>query len=541
MKRPYGVLLVLWAAAGGWLWAAASGCASGASPSSGAGGEGGGSASGAGNDGEVPKACTASSQCSGLDDDCGKGACQNQKCVKQPSNENGACDDGKYCTDDTTCKNGVCGGGTKKHCESADPCNAGACDDATQACKPVPANDGAGCDDEDPCTNAGVCNGGICDKGTPLDCSHLDTQCTVGVCDQAEGCIAAPKAGPCDDLLNSPCTQGECANGACVSHPANDGASCDDDLYCTIGDTCSNGTCVGQPNTCTNGNTCVVGSCDEATKACTTAPTNEGGACSDGDPCTVGETCGNGTCAGGQPAPNGTACDDKNSCTTGETCSGGLCGGGQSTNDNLPCDDGNGCTSGTTCNNGVCGDPTSEVTQCFNGDSCCPAGCPTDNDCFYWASGVQQNVPLTHLVGWTLCHSGAYDETAPSLTTILQHCDKSKLLLACRGSGAPTLSLVAMAPRHDVLFDCGSTATCTKQSNGVGWYYSTDYSWGFAPGGLAVNRNTCDGNDVTAPELFPELRMCWRTSGGSLDNGFRCGDNELDFAWYWERLVYEAD
>jgi hypothetical protein len=47
------------------------------------------------------------------------------------------------------------------------------------------------------------------------------------------------------------------------------------------------------------------------------------------------------------------------------------------------CDDQNGCTAGTTCTNGVCGNATMAISQCLDGDQCCPAGCvkDKDNDC----------------------------------------------------------------------------------------------------------------------------------------------------------------
>ena len=199
------------------------------------------------------------------------------------------------------------------------------------------------------------------------------------------------------------------------------------------------------------------------------------------------------------------------------------------------CDDQNGCTLGTTCAAGSCGNPQSQVMACVNSDMCCPAGCVNDNDCLYWASGVLQNVNPATLTGWSQCWSGTYDQTQPSMNTILQQCDKGKLLMACRKVGTQTLTLAAMGPRADVLFDCGQQSGCTKQSNGVGFYYSNSWSWGFAKGGDQVTRNSCDvGNTNT------NLRMCWHTGGGNINSGYRCGDN-YPFDASWERIVYEAD
>jgi hypothetical protein len=183
----------------------------------------------------------------------------------------------------------------------------------------------------------------------------------------------------------------------------------------------------------------------------------------------------------------------------------------------------------------------SEIMQCGTGDSCCPAGCNLNNDgdCLYWVPGVQQNVDPSMLTGWSQCWTGTYDQSFPQLQTILSQCDKAKLLLACRPVGQQAYALLAMAPRLDVLFDCGSQTNCTKQSNGVGWYYSNSYSWGFAPGGQPVNRNSCDYNDGS--QQFPELRMCWHTGGNNINSGYRCGSNDLNGGFNWERVVFEAD
>jgi hypothetical protein len=154
-------------------------------------------------------------------------------------------------------------------------------------------------------------------------------------------------------------------------------------------------------------------------------------------------------------------------------------------------------------------------------------------------AGVQQNVDPSMLAGWSHCWSGVYSDSQPPLSTILAQCDKAKLLMACRPVGAAPYTLLAMAPRADVLFDCGTQSNCTKQSNGVGWYYDESWSWGFAPGGLPVNRNSCDYNDGS--QIQPELRMCWHTGGNSINSGYRCGSNDLNGAADWERVVYEAD
>lgn len=278
------------------------------------------------------------------------------------------------------------------------------------------------------------------------------------------------------------CSIGQCDNqGQCVIVPINQGQPCDDGKFCTTGEHCNNqGQCLGT-QTCGPDQACFMSGCDEALQSCTMTPIMN----------------------------------------------------------DLPCDDGDACSVGTTCQSGVCGAPMSTISQCINGDGCCPAGCTlgNDSDCFYWKNGVQKDVPEAALLGWSLCYSDHYDNFSTPVATILSACSKSKLLLGCRPVGQPIFNLVAMAPRVDVLFPCGNLTNCTKQSNGVGWYFDDNFSWGFAPGGQPVNRNSCDYDDGT--QTSPELRVCWHTSGMNISTGYRCG---TDYPFSdWERVVYQAN
>lgn len=239
--------------------------------------------------------------------------------------------------------------------------------------------------------------------------------------------------------------------------------------------------------------------------------------------------CQMGTCTATNAA-DGTPCDDGQFCTSGESCLAGGCQQGLEPT----------CTSATACEMSSCDEATDmcTVTQmkfCAGGDGCCPAGCTlnNDNDCLYWASGILQNVAPQTLSGWAQCFGGLYNGSTP-LPEVLANCTKSKLLLACRPVGAPSFTLVAMAPRADALFDCGADSACVHPGNGVGWYYDEESSWGFAPAGEAVTRTTCDIN--SGP-----LRMCWHTMGNAVSSGYRCGDNTLNDSAAWERLVFHAD
>ncbi|MFZ6177280.1 hypothetical protein [Nannocystis pusilla] len=161
----------------------------------------------------------------------------------------------------------------------------------------------------------------------------------------------------------------------------------------------------------------------------------------------------------------------------------------------------------------------------------------------YWAEGPQQDVPEGDLVGWTECFANLYGEAEPDLTgTILgQECTGSKLLMACRPVGSPDFQLLAMGERADVLFDVGIQSDGKHEANGVAWYFSDNFSWGFAPAGDTVNRTECD-TQFGGPEADSNLRLCWHTLGNEIGSGYRCGANEnLNGSGDFERVIFEAD
>ncbi len=427
--------------------------------------------------------CTKAEDCVAFSDACNTGACINGECGVLPANDGSACDDGKTCTQNDYCDSGVCKSGTLKPCTASDPCMVGTCDVTTDSCVEVPGNNGAPCNFGDACILSASCINGICQPNQQVDCSYLNTECSDGYCDPVGGCKSTPK---------------------------NDGAACNDFLFCTVQDQCVSGQCKGFPNTCAvaQGDPCKTGVCNEAQKTCVQVAGNDGAACDDTNLCTMGEKCLAGTCVGGTPANEGAACDDAN-----------------------------GCTGGTSCVAGTCANPQSEIMACVDGDMCCPAGCANDKDCLWWVSGVQQNVPESQLTGWTECFKDKYDNYNTPMSTILSQCDKGKLLLACRPVGAASLSTLAMGLRADVLYECGQDSACVHAANGVGWYYSDSYSWGYAPGGEAVARTSCDTQSTQNPD-----RLCWHSGGGLINGGWRCGSaTGLNSDPSWERIVYEAD
>jgi len=153
----------------------------------------------------------------------------------------------------------------------------------------------------------------------------------------------------------------------------------------------------------------------------------------------------------------------------------------------------------------------------------------------YRARGPQQDVPAAALVGWTPCFRETFGPTRTSLFTILLACDKPNLMLACRPTGADEFTVLAHAPRSAVLTDTGRTNAPTI-SNGTGWYFNDDWSWGFAAEGDPIDRDPCDDNT----KANSGLRMCIPTTSGETGLGFRCGDNFV-YQDTWERVLLQAD
>jgi hypothetical protein len=155
----------------------------------------------------------------------------------------------------------------------------------------------------------------------------------------------------------------------------------------------------------------------------------------------------------------------------------------------------------------------------------------------YYPSGPQAFVPKGQLDGWQLCFSDVYaDDQVTTLDTILAQCSQDLLLLAGGPTDDPAFTVLAAAPRADVIFDTGDT-DIPHNANGSGWYFSPDHSWGYAKEGDPIQRDSCD--ILNGPN--PELRLCWHTGSGFLENGYRAGATEsLNGSTDYTRYVYQA-
>ena len=175
-------------------------------------------------------------------------------------NNNAPCDDGLYCTTNDVCMEGICTSGVPRDCSVYDDqCNVGVCDEVSDQCVASPKVDGTSCDDGQFCTTNNICMAGICGFGTPIDCSYLDDQCNVGICDEvSDQCVADPNP--------------------------KEGISCNDGDVCTIGDTCQLGVCSGILDETDSDNDGIL----DCTDPCPNDPNNDAdndGVCGDVDNC----------------------------------------------------------------------------------------------------------------------------------------------------------------------------------------------------------------------------------------------------------------
>lgn len=149
--------------------------------------------------------------------------------------------------------------------------------------------------------------------------------------------------------------------------------------------------------------------------------------------------------------------------------------------------------------------------------------------------GVWNNVAtstITNSWGWTECYSAAYNDGTASVANILGGCQGDKLMLGARATGSSEMLLIGAADYDDVTFDTG-TGNTTHNANGIEWYYNDNYSWGFAKGGDAVSRNSCDTAGTNADQ-----RLCWHTHN-SFAKGWRAGANtSLNNSSAYEKVVF---
>lgn len=353
---------------------------------------------------------------------------------------------------------------------------------------------------DDPTEDPSVCGNGIVEANEPCDDGNEDE----------------------DDACLSGCIAAECGDGVVWSgvESCDDGNDVDDDA-------CSNN-CA--PSSCGDGVIQSGESCDDANLEDTDACTN---------------ACQPAICGDGIIWDTLEACDDAGeSMSCDSDCSKAACGDGQvNASADEVCDDGNDINSDecpASCQPATCGDGfvLDTIESCDDGNDLpndgCEADCTISAD--YNASGPQVDVPQQALVGWEPCWSSTYAEGGSSLALIASNlCPGKNLMLACRPVDSDTFTLLAHAPREDVLTDT-SNSNEPHLANGSAWYYATAWSWGFAREGDPINRQSCDNLE----QPHPEERLCWHTSSNDVDAGYRCGVKIVEGDPMWERVILQS-
>lgn len=173
----------------------------------------------------------------------------------------------------------------------------------------------------------------------------------------------------------------------------------------------------------------------------------------------------------------------------------------------------------------------------------------------YYPYGPQQNVPVSTVTGggWSQCFTDTYaDDLHAALAGLLSSCNEDYLMLAGRPTGSGSLTLLAAAPRSDVLFDTGPTCPVdcnfpspTHTANGSAWYFHDDDgrfdgSWGFATAGDRVANYQCDDGDLFYGYGDSTNRLCWHLVRGF--GGLRLGSlTFLTGNSGYDRLVFESN
>ncbi len=361
----------------------------------------------------------------------------------------------------------------------------------------------------------------LCDS---VDCSHMDTFCALGTCEEGNCVLTARneeqdcsstttvtqcqqatcQAGQCvvEALPNSQsctledndndCLVGVCTNGSCLAQAKANGEACNDDNLCTTNKVCSNGDCVGEPvQDCDDDNPCTVDDCNPNNGQCThDGSTMEGNVCDDRNACTDSSTCQSGVCTG-----QATDCSDGLSCTEDLCLGGGACDNplmqntclinGVCYNESQPnpqngcqecrsvspnrwtvdntnaCSDGNEQTGNDHCVSGAC---IGEACSCDETTTCCDGCVPQNEDqpCDDGNAGTSNE----------RCHNGVCDASVCVCDTVDACCDGCRAIHVGESCDDQTL--------------CSHSDVCTAQGVCQGQSYSCD-------DGLSCTTDSCTG------------------------------------------------
>ncbi|MCK5809375.1 hypothetical protein KAH37_10350 [bacterium] len=162
-----------------------------------------------------------------------------QSCLKDED-----CDDTLFCNGQESCVEGVCIHSDALRCDNTNSCHTSFCSEKTKSCENTMRDDGTLCAiaDESPCFLNYQCISGSCEGGERKDCSSFDDSCNVGACNET--------------------------TGACVFLAANEGESCNTELFCIENAVCKAGECRGDKKDCGTPPDCQKLICQESSESC---------------------------------------------------------------------------------------------------------------------------------------------------------------------------------------------------------------------------------------------------------------------------------
>lgn len=472
-------------------------------------------------------------------------------CVPRPDDT--PCDDGEFCTEETSCLDGQCTGGEERDCSSYDTtCSLGECDEDQDTCRPA-GTDGEWCvieSVEGKCVPSGEWHPQLgclqCDpEKSPTEWSLEPSTCLIdGVCYALGNTLpgtcmvcdpampyepsAAPDFTPCEDD-GIPCTVDQCVEGQC-QHVAQTTGNCDDGNPCTKNDQCVDGECGGQFYSCDDELECTSDTCD-GKGGCANLVAD--GTCLIAGVCYVGNELQPGSlgCTACKPAlskdswstvADATSCSDQDSCTLLDHCQDGICVGNP-----INCDDQLGCTV-DSCNpeTGIC-DNVREANSCIIEGTCYkvdehPAG--LDADCLIcdpysaplaW-SAVNDGLPCDDGLACTdspICEAGLCGQTGP-------FCDDGNLCTIddCAPDGSCSNEVVAegepcLSDNDECTDDLCSQGECQHPP----------------VAGKCLIAGLCYGNNESHPEhLCAACKVAQsQTEWTAVNDGAECDDGEF--------------
>ena len=146
-------------------------------------------------------------------------------------NDGASCSDGLFCTVDDVCSGGTCGGSARDCSDGVDCTGEETCDEDGDTCV----------------TGTTTCGDfSLCDVATDTCVSTCTNGCVIDSACYGDGQVNP--LNPCQV-----CDPSAVGDAGVMDWADNDGASCDDGLFCNGDDTCSAGVCVSSGDPCAAG------------------------------------------------------------------------------------------------------------------------------------------------------------------------------------------------------------------------------------------------------------------------------------------------